>query len=174
VRVIGEEKLPTTIDLQEEIRGDTKATMRSAGPAQEPDWRERYLRLAADLDNSKKRLTQNYQRQAEQEKERLLGDFLEVADNLERALANADPTRPEALIEGVQAIERQFRQTLAKHGVHAFEAEGQPFDPERHEALSLLHRPDLPPNSVVHIIQPGYTIGDKVLRPARVVVNKDR
>ena len=111
---------------------------------------------------------------AEQEKERLLGDFLEVADNLERALANADPARPEALIEGVQAIQRQFGQTLAKHGVRKFEAEGKPFDPERHEALSLLHRPDLPPNSVVHVIQPGYTIGDRVLRPARVVVNKDR
>ena len=104
----------------------------------------------------------------------MLGDFLEVADNLERALANADPARPEALIEGVQAIQRQFGQTLAKHGVRKFEAEGKPFDPERHEALSLLHRPDLPPNSVVHVIQPGYTIGDRVLRPARVVVNKDR
>lgn len=174
MRVIGEEKLPTTIDLQEEIRGETKAAMKPAAPAQEPGWRERYLRLAADLDNSKKRLAQSYQRQTEQEKERLLGDFLEVADNLERALANADPARPEALIEGVQAIQRQFRQTLAKHGVRTFEAQGKPFDPERHEALSVLHRPDLPANSVVHIIQPGYTIGDKVLRPARVVVNKDR
>ena len=59
VRVIGEEKLPTTIDLQKEIRGETMATMKPAGPAQEPDWRERYLRLAADLDNSKKRLAQS-------------------------------------------------------------------------------------------------------------------
>jgi molecular chaperone GrpE len=130
--------------------------------------------LAADLDNTRKRLAQNYQRQAEQEKERLLADFLEVADNLERALANADPANPKALIEGVQAIQRQFRQTLAKHGVRSFEAQGRPFDPERHEAVSVLHRPDLPPNTVVHIIQPGYTIDDKVLRPARVVVNKDR
>ncbi len=78
------------------------------------------------------------------------------------------------MIEGVRAIQRQFQQTLTKHGVSSFNAEGKPFDPERHEAVSALHRPDLPPDSVAHIIQPGYTIGDKVLRPARVVVNKDR
>jgi molecular chaperone GrpE len=173
VRVIDDERLPATIDLNEEIRGNGEAPARSGAPAEKNDWQERYLRLAADLDNTKKRLAQNYQRQAEEEKERLLGDFLEVADNLERALANADPARPEALIGGVQAIQRQFEQILAKHGVRRFEAEGRPFDPERHDAVSVLHRPDLPPNSVVHIIQPGYAIGDKVLRPARVIVNKD-
>jgi molecular chaperone GrpE len=174
VRVIDEEKLPTTIDLEKEIHGGAQAATRPAPPAAESDWRERYLRLAADLDNSKKRLAQSYQRQAEQEKERLLGDFLEVADNLERALANADPAQPRALIEGVLAIQRQFQQTLARHDVRMFEAEGKPFDPERHDAVSVLHRPDLPPNSVVHIVQPGYAIGDKVLRPARVIVNKER
>jgi molecular chaperone GrpE len=174
VRVIDEEKLPTTIDLEEEVHGATQAAMRRTAAAETPDWQERYLRLAADLDNTKKRLAQKYQHQAKQEKERLLSDFLEVADNLERALANADPAKPEALIGGVEAIQRQFRQTLAKHGVKPFEAQGKPFDPECHEAISVLHRPDLPPDSVVHIIQPGYAIGDSVLRPARVVVNKDR
>jgi molecular chaperone GrpE len=174
VRVIDEEKLPTTIDLEDEVHSAAQAAAKPTAPAEEPDWQERYLRLAADLDNTKKRLSQNYQRQAKREKEGLLGDFLEVADNLERGLANTDPANPEALIEGVRAIQRQFRQTLAKHGVKPFEAQGKPFDPERHEAVSVLHRTDLPPNSVVHIIQPGYTIGDRVLRPARVVVNKDR
>ncbi len=178
VRVIDDEKLPPTIDLEEEIHGARETAVAPAAepesPSAKPDWQEKYLRLAADLDNTKKRLAQSYQRQAEQEKERLLGDFLEVADNLDRALANADPAKPQALIEGVQAIQRQFQQTLAKHGVREFDAEGKPFDPEQHEAVSVLHRPDLPPESVVHIIQPGYTIGDRVLRPARVIVNQDR
>lgn len=174
VRVIDDEIRPTMIDLEKEIHGRAKSTARQDSPAPEPDWQERYLRLAADLDNTKKRLSASYKRQAEQEKERLLGDFLEVADNLERALANADPANPEALLEGIRAIQRHFQHALAKHEVRPFDVEGQPFDPERHEAISVLDRPDLPPNSVVHIAQNGYTIGDKVLRPARVIVNKDR
>lgn len=68
---------------------------------------------------------------------------------------------------------RQFRQTLAKHEVRPFKAEGQPFNPERHEAVSIHNQPDLPPNTVAHTTQTGYTIGDRVLRPARVVVTGD-
>lgn len=174
VAVLDDEKIPGTIDLEKEIRREDARAKKPASPPSEPDWRERYLRLAADLDNTKKRLAQTYQRQAEQEKERLLTDFLEVADNLERALAHANPADSEALVEGMQAIQRQFEGILEKHDVRSFKAEGRPFDPERHEAVSVLHRPDLPPNSVVHVIQAGYTMGDRVLRPARVVVASDR
>jgi molecular chaperone GrpE len=170
VRVVDDEKLPNTIDLKEEIRrGDMSTTKRAPSPA-EPDWRERYLRLAADLDNTKRRLAQNYDRRAEQEKEQLISDFLEVADNLERALAHADTTSREALIEGMQAIQRQFQQVLLKHDVQPFEAEGQPFNPERHEAIGIHNQRGLPANTVAHVSQTGYTIGDKVLRPARVIV----
>lgn len=172
VRVIDDEELPATIDLEKEIRGRAKVAAKPDSSPAEPDWRERYLRLAAELDNSKKRLAQSYKRQAEQEKERLLSDFLEVADNLDRALADADPANPDVLIEGVQAIQRQFQQTMVKHGVRSFDAEGQLFDPERHEAIGVLQRPDLPADTIVHVSQSGYTIDDRVLRPARVIVNK--
>lgn len=125
------------------------------------------------MDNTKKRLAQSYARQSEQEKERLLADFLEVADNLERALFHTN-TEPDALIEGMKSIQRHIQQTLAKHEVRPFDAEGQPFDPQWHEAVSALHQPDLPPNTVAGITQTGYTIGDKVLRPVRVVVTDAR
>lgn len=174
VTVVDDEKLPGSIDLGKEIRRGEVTVTKQASETSEPDWRERYLRLAADLENTKKRLTQTYKRQAEQEKERLLTDFLEVSDNLERALAHADAANPEALIEGMQAIQRQFQQTLLKHQVRPFDVEGQPFDPERHEAVSTLHRPDLPPSTVVQVSQTGYTIGDRLLRPARVVVTGNR
>ena len=170
VRVADDEKLPNTIDLKEEIRRDDTSATRPAPSPAEPDWRERYLRLAADLDNTKKRLAQSYDQRAEQEKEHLLFDFLEVADNLDRALAHADTTSREALIEGMQAIQRQCQQTLLKHDVQPFDAEGQPFNPERHEAIGVHNQPGLPANTIVHVSQPGYTIGDKVLRPARVIV----
>jgi molecular chaperone GrpE len=180
VTVIDDKVPPASLDLREEVRkGVTpaeeqrSATERSSATT-EPDWRERYLRLAADLDNTKKRLAQSYARQAEQEKEQLLTDFLEVADNLERALAHANDPNAGSLMEGMQAIQRQFQQTLVKHGVRSFAAKGQPFDPERHEAISVTHQPGLPPETVVDVAQPGYTIDDKVLRPARVVVSGGR
>jgi molecular chaperone GrpE len=62
---------------------------------------------------------------------------------------------------------------LLKHGVQPFEAEGQPFDPEWHEAIAMHDQPNVPPNTVVQVAQTGYTIGDSVLRPARVVVSRD-
>ena len=74
----------------------------------------------------------------------------------------------------MKSIQRHIQQTLAKHEVRPFDAEGQPFDPQWHEAVSALHQPDLPPNTVAGITQTGYTIGDKVLRPARVVVTDAR
>ncbi len=168
VNLVDNEKLPSRIDLEKDIRRDVSVTpVAPAGSAN--DWQDKYLRLAADLDNSKKRLAQTYKRQAEQEKERLLADFLEVADNLDRALAHtgADPS---TLEEGVKTIQRQFQQILTKHEVRPFAAAGQPFDPEWHEAVSVIHRPDLPPNTVAQVVQTGYTIGERMLRPARVVV----
>ena len=168
VNVVDNEKLPSRIDLEKDIRRDVSAAAATSAGAGN-DWQEKYLRLAADLDNSKKRLAQTYKRQAEQEKERLLGDFLEVADNLERALAHTD-SDASTLEAGVKSTQRQFQQILTKHEVRPFAAAGQPFDPQWHEAVSVINRPDLPPNTVAQVVQTGYTIGDRLLRPARVVV----
>lgn len=174
VNVIRDEPLPATIDRQGMWRTPEKGAAQGQTKAKtEPEWREKYLRLVADLENSKKRLAQTYQWQADQEKERLLLDFLEVADNLERALLYSE-ANPETLVEGLKNIQRQFQQTLAKYEVRPFNPEGQGFDPEQHEAIRLTHQPHLRPNTVAHVAQTGYTLGDKVLRPARVVVTSER
>jgi molecular chaperone GrpE len=175
VNVVDDEKLPTTINLAEDIHASRRgvAATKQASKPSEPDWKEKYLRLAADLDNTKKRLQLSYQRQAEIEKEDLLADILEVADNLERAVAHADDSSS-VVIDGVKTIQRQIQQILAKHEVRPFKAEGQPFNPDRHEAVSVIYQPDLPPNTVTQVTRTGYTIGDKVLRPAYVIVAGER
>ena len=171
VTVVDDAAVPVNIDLEEELRARQEKTIQMKDTASsETDWKDKYLRLAADLDNTKKRLAQTYSRQAEQEKERLLSDFLEVADNLERALAHAG-AESGALIEGVKTIQRQIRQILARYEVEPYDAKGQPFDPERHEAISIIRQPEMPPNTVAHVAQTGYTIGDRILRPARVIVS---
>ena len=91
--------------------------------------------------------------------------------NLERALANASGDEAEAgLRQGVALTLKAFVDALAKHGVRPIQAQGRPFDPELHEAAGAVHHPALPPGTVVRVEQKGYTVGDKLLRPARVLV----
>jgi len=139
--------------------------------AEAAECQEKYSRLYAELENSKKRMARLYANQAEQEKEHLLRDMLPLADNLERALTNASGDKAEAgLRQGVALTLKAFVDALAKHGVRPIQAQGQPFDPELHEAAGAVRHPALPPGTVVRVEQKGYTVGDKLLRPARVLV----
>ena len=139
--------------------------------AKAAEWQDKYSRLYAELENSKKRLARLYANQAEQEKEQLLRDMLPVADNLERALANASGDEAEAgLRQGVALTLKAFADALAKHGVRPIQAQGQPFDPELHEAVGAVPYSTLPPGTVVRVERKGYTVEDRLLRPARVLV----
>jgi len=134
-------------------------------------WRDKYLRLAADLENTKRRLERQYQHRAQQSQERLVKDLLPLADNLERALAHATPAATQtALYSGVELTLRDFLAALARHGVERIEALGDPFDPELHEAIGAAPHPTLSPGTVMHVELPGYTYQDRLLRPARVMV----
>ena len=122
VHVIKDDRFPEKIDLAKEIKTNKDE---KAGEQEKTglDWREKYLRLAADLDNTKKRLTQSFALETERQIERLLSDMLEIADNLERALDHAD-SHPETLLEGVKSIQRQVQQNLERYQVQPFDAEG--------------------------------------------------
>ena len=136
------------------------------------EWRDKYMRLAAELDNSKKRLARNYANQAAQMEERLLRDLLPLADNLQRILGHVSPQEVHpGLYAGVQLSLKAFMDTLAKYGVHPIEALGEPFDPALHEAAGTTPDPTLPSGIVVHVEQTGYTVDGRLLRPARVLVS---
>ena len=135
--------------------------------------RERLLRVAADFDNWKKRSRKELTDTETRAKESVLRDFLEVADNLDRArasFAEGKESDIKSIREGVDLVLRQFRTKLERYQVKAIESLGQPFDPRVHEAISQMPTADAKPGSIVHELQKGYLIGEKLLRPAMVVV----
>ncbi|OAF09042.1 nucleotide exchange factor GrpE [Bradyrhizobium neotropicale] len=141
--------------------------------------RDRMLRTLAEMENLRKRTTK------EVADARLYGitgfarDVLDIADNLQRALdavpaedrANADPGL-KSLIEGVELTERSLLNALEKHGVKKFDPQGQKFDPNFQQAMFEVPDPSVPSGTVVQVVQAGYTIGERVLRPALVGVAK--
>ncbi|MFT6399287.1 MAG: molecular chaperone GrpE [Bradymonadia bacterium] len=134
---------------------------------------ERLVRKAADLENARRRHQREKEDLAKYAAESVLKDVVPVLDDLQRAVDHA--TTSEAgdmatLLEGLDMVSRKFEQTIARRGVKAVESMGKPFDPQFHEAIQ--QRPDdtVPHNTVVQEFQRGYTIHDRLLRPAMVVV----
>jgi len=130
-----------------------------------------YLRLAADFDNFQKRTRRDSEQQAAAEKDAFIRDLLPILDNLERALASEQSISSEPSHQGVAMTLQQVGQLLHRHGVEAVEDMGRPFDPHRHEAVSVRHDPNQPDRSILEVTQRGYCRGDKVFRPAQVIVN---
>ena len=139
-------------------------------PAKEiEDLRDRLLRMAADFDNFRKRARRELEDARRYGIDSLLHDIVPVADNLARALAHASQENS-PLVEGVRMVSRQFEEVLKGHGVTGFASVGEPFDPERHEAVTQQESSTLAPGSVIEELQKGYMLHDRLLRPARVVV----
>ena len=134
-------------------------------------WRDQALRLQAEMDNFRKRQQRLAQDQIEGERQRLLSAFLPVVDDLERALA-APAGDGEGVRQGVQLTYRTALQLLQKEGVEQVQAQGRPFDPHWHEAVATvgLDGRNVVPHTVVRVMESGYRLGDRLLRPARVVV----
>ncbi len=132
---------------------------------------ERLLRNAAEFENFKKRAQKEKEDIQKFGGERMLRDFLPVADNLERALDHAEEHALPQVLEGVKLVQKQFDAALAKHGVTGFSAVGKIFDPNLHEAL-MQQESDAPPNTVISEMARGYKLNDRLIRPAAVVVAK--
>ena len=134
---------------------------------------DRYLRAAADLENLRKRQKREADDAKFEAKGKVLKEMLPVVDNLERAIEHAAAASEEKnpIVEGVQLVLRQFTTAFERLDVTAVEAMGQPFDPNLHEAISQ-QESDQAPGTVVQVLQRGYKSGDRLLRPALVVVAK--
>jgi len=143
------------------------------------EFKDKLLRTLAEMENLRKRT------EREVFDARLYGvagfarDVLAVADNMHRALEaigpelrESDDAKVKALIEGVELTERELLKTLEKNGVKKFSPQGEKFDPNLHQAMYEVPTSDLPPGLVADVIQAGYMIGERVLRPAMVAVSK--
>ena len=134
---------------------------------------ERLLRLAADAENFKKRLQREKEEQTRYANEAFMRELLPVIDNLERALQHsATAPNQESLLEGVNMTLKGFIDTLARFGCTPLEATGKTFDPNFHEAVSQEESSEVEPNTVLRELQKGYTLKERLLRPAMVIVSK--
>jgi molecular chaperone GrpE len=142
----------------------------AAVTAERDDFKDRMLRIAAEFENWKKRARKDQTDAVAQAREQVLKDVLEVADNLERATAQANVDAA-AVLKGVNLVLRVFQQKLERYDIKPIAAQGQPFDPHQHEAVSRVESADVPAGSVAAELQKGYKIGDRLLRPALVSVS---
>jgi molecular chaperone GrpE len=138
--------------------------------------RDEYLYLAqrtrADFENYQKRMKRDLAEERRYAQGPLASDLLAVLDNLERAIAAGEQAGEKGpLVQGVAMVHTQLLDTLRRHGVTPIEAQGQPFDPNRHQAVTQHPSKEHPPMTVVQVLEQGYLIHDRVLRPARVVVS---
>ena len=158
---------------QSEVPPDELETLR----AEAADLRDRLLRALADLENTRRRAERERQDASQYAVTRFARDMLAIADNFSRALAACPPELREAadpqvkaVIDGVDATERQLLATLENYGVKIIDISDGKFDPNFHQAVAEVPGEGRPPGSIVHVIQTGYTIGDRLLRPAMVPV----
>ncbi|MBA2461817.1 MAG: nucleotide exchange factor GrpE, partial [Actinobacteria bacterium] len=128
-----------------------------------------YLRLAADFDNYRKRVAREHAELSRRANERLLNELLPVLDDLERALEAAAEHEEAKLEEGVRLVHRSLLGLVERHGLKEIDTDGV-FDPHVHEALLAQPGEGAEEGSVLQVLQKGYTLGDRVLRPARVIV----
>ena len=133
--------------------------------------KDTFLREKAELDNFKKRLTKEKEDFVQFANERLLKELLQIEDNLERAMAAPNATL-ESLKEGVEMIQKQFKDFLKNQKVEAIEALGKPFDPNLHEVLNQQESEEHEENTVIEEYSKGFTLNGRILRSAKVVISK--
>jgi len=166
----------TAEDIREAVDADEAAASalqleKALGEAKENY--DRLLRVSAEFDNFKKRAAREVQEYRKYANESLLGELLTIVDSLERALEVPPAGKHEAgLREGIELTLKQLKKLLERFVVVPIEAEGQPFDPNRHQAMMQEPSDRVPDNTVIRQLQRGYTIHDRLLRPAMVVVAK--
>ncbi len=137
------------------------------------DLRDRYMRTLAEFENFKKRSLRDLSRSLELETEKILLNFLPVADDLDRALNHARTEKdPEKLPDGIERVKNKFIQVLKGFDVEPFESAGEHFDPERHDALMTRVEADKDEDMVLEEFEKGFVRGDRVIRHAKVIVSK--
>ncbi len=162
----------TDIAAAADPAADAAATLARAEALAAENW-NKYLRISAELDNVRKRAARDVEKARLFGVEGLAAALLNVADSLEMALETGSQAPAETLLEGGRATLKQLQAALEKFGVTVISPEGEPFNPELHEAISMQDSATAEPNSVLIVAQRGYQLNGRLLRPARVVVARE-
>jgi molecular chaperone GrpE len=188
----GADPLPERADTDERPSGqdnDTEATQRpeaadaAGGPEASADdalaaaqeelarHREAMLRMQAEMENLRKRMLRDAEKSRRFALERIMKDLLQVRDSMERGLEMADASATvESLIEGEKLTYRMLVKLMEDHGLEVIDPVGEPFDPELHEAMTVMPAPDAAENTVLEVLQKGFKLHERLIRPARVIV----
>ncbi|MGE6106378.1 nucleotide exchange factor GrpE [Aeromonas sobria] len=168
---------PTDVDSEvtaEQVRiAELEAQLEAALLASQEE-RERAVRAVAEMENLRRRAAQDVEKAHKFALEKFAAELLPVLDNLERAIELADK-ESEALkpmIEGVELTLKSMQSGVAKFGLVALDPQNQPFDPNAHQAMSMVPSADVAPNTVIAVMQKGYELNGRVIRPAMVMVSK--
>jgi molecular chaperone GrpE len=139
------------------------------------EWKDKYLRALAELDNYRKRMDKEFDEHKKYSKVDYFLKIIPVLDSFDRAISGAEVNADlETFQKGVEIIYRQLREALKSCGLVEFSALGQTFDPSRHEAVATVETNDTPVNTVIEEISKGYIVHDKVIKPAKVFVSKQK
>ena len=136
--------------------------------------KEDVLRAQAEALNARRRSETDVEKARKFALERFVNDLLSVVDNLDRALdaVDVEDESSKSVVEGIELTRKSFLDTLAKHQVVQIDPADEPFNPEEHQAVTMVPNPDVEPNTVLEILQKGYSLNGRLIRPAMVVVSK--
>ena len=170
----------TGADMEtQQASGEVEADPFEQLAAENEELKDRFIRLAADMENLRRRTARDVRDARAYAIANFARDMLGVSDNLGRTLdaipeeaRSGSDTGFKALIDGVELTAREMLTALERHGVHRIEPHGEKFDPNFHQAMFEVPNADVPNNSVIEVVQPGFVIGERVLRPAMVGVAK--
>ena len=184
-----EQVTPETEEVQEQAQPEASAASDQESQAAEQEspeariaaleeelakTKDEALRTMAEAHNIRRRSEGEVEKARKYALEKFAGELLAVADNLERALEAADTANEviKPLAEGVELTQKSLVDTLARFNVEQVNPVGEPFDPQLHQAMSMVENPDVEPNTVTLVMQKGYTLNGRLLRPAMVMVSK--
>lgn len=177
VELVGEKLVGTEEPVSEPLEGqdvvDERDELIAKLNAALEATKEEMLRQLAEAQNIQRRLRSQMEQDRKYAVESLVRDLVPVLDNFERSLNAAEGgASPEAVIDGIRAMQKSLVRVLEPVGLVRVSSVGEPFDPEKHEALATVETEDVPPDTVTDEIEPGYVLADRLIRPARVRVSK--
>ena len=155
---------------EEEITVDSLSELE----VQLEEMKDQVLRHQAEVQNVKRRAEQDVEKARKYALERFCNELLPIVDSLEMAILSASPDQEdsESILKGVKLTLKMFVDTLAKFNLEQIDPEGEPFDPELHQAVSMVENNEVEPNTVLSVMQRGYVLSGRLIRPAMVVVSK--
>jgi molecular chaperone GrpE len=160
--------MPSSPESEQQVQED-EPRVEEGEQRDRADFEDRYKRAVADLENYRKRMAREVERLVEERSEKVTRDWFEAVDSVERALQMDGAGEGETA--GLRAVLEQMRSILDRQGIKRIGATGEPFDPARHEAIGVRETGEVPDRTVIEVARSGYANGDRLLRPAQVVVS---